>query len=259
MKLVSDQKVVHIPVIEAQRFYGDYLAASQPQEQMTIVNYFQKSINMSNDLQKHVGKDHLIPGIDVDKFVAKNKMKSYESLARCSPLQLSMFSILIFKQFFSDADRRYQNISSLISSHEFKRKEDRIKLNQDKLEQMKQPRTSASCRDEMKTKSILIKSTDFEKKECESARAMRDNHLSMAVENYVKCVLMEVATNHLYLFRLFALITENKANGPVMGILDEYIKDIPSYKFLEIMPQLTTYLSLGEDKFSRLISSIVGN
>lgn len=110
----------------------------------------------------------------------------------------------------------------------------------------------------MRTKSILIKSTDFEKRECESTRAMRDNHLSMAVENYVKCVLMEVATNHLYLFRLFALITENKTNEQVMDILHENIKSISSYKFLEIMPQLTTYLSLGEDKFSKLIYYIVG-
>lgn len=97
MKLVSEQKVVHIAVIEAQRFYGDYLAASQPQEEMTIVNYFQKSIKMSNDLQNHAGKDLIMPGVDVDKFVAKNKMKSYESLAKCNPLQPSIYAILMFK------------------------------------------------------------------------------------------------------------------------------------------------------------------
>lgn len=116
----------------------------------------------------------------------------------------------------------------------------------------------SSCKDEDIYKYNLKKSIGMDEKECSDTKTNRDNHLAMAVENYIKCMLMDETSNHMYLFRLFALITENQSNERIINILDENLDDILSYKFLQIMPQMTTYMSNADDQFSRLIMKIVG-
>lgn len=114
------------------------------------------------------------------------------------------------------------------------------------------------CKDENVYMYNLKKSVGIDDKECSDTKENRDNHLAMAIENYIKCMLMDEMSNHMYLFRLFALITENQNNERIINILDENLDDIRSYKILQIMSQLTTYMSNADDKFSRLIMKIVG-
>lgn len=73
-----------MPVIEAQRFYANYLAETRSNDGMEIVDLFQRSIKSSNDLQNNVNNARkLYDNAEVDRFVMKNKLKSFESLAKC--------------------------------------------------------------------------------------------------------------------------------------------------------------------------------
>lgn len=84
ISLVRKTSKLCMPVIEAQRFYGNYLAETRSNDGLEIVKCFQFSIKSSNDLQNNMNNArNLYDDVEVDKFVKKNKLKSFESLAKC--------------------------------------------------------------------------------------------------------------------------------------------------------------------------------
>lgn len=61
---------------------------------------------------------------------------------------------------------------------------------------------------------------------------------------YLKCLQWgEGDSNNLKMFRLVSLWFDNKQNEGVEDILDTMINEIPTYKFLPVLPQLAVRIA----------------
>lgn len=102
--------------------------------------------------------------------------------------------------------------------------------------------------------AIKIDRVDIQNTENDSAA-----YLKLAVTNYMKTILLEEnELNSAHLCRTFSLWFSNKANETVLDVIDSNFKQIPSYKFVLLMPQIATRLTSDTDNFGRIIADIVG-
>lgn len=59
-------------------------------------------------------------------------------------------------------------------------------------------------------------------------------------------------------FRVISLFLENRTNTKLQSLMDQYVHQIPTYKYVTILPQLVPHItSKSDDKFGVLITSIV--
>lgn len=157
-----------------------------------------------------------------------------------------------------DADREYQQTAAYKKSTIYEKKRTNITKNQTCLSQMEKQKKLTP--DENKSKYLLQCSIKIDENDIKSLENDYAYYLQLAVENYAKCVLLETNghSNNSFIFRIFAIWFSNKSNPAVLEILKKNFLNIPSYKYIALMPQITTHLSNAKDEFSGLIGSIVG-
>lgn len=114
-------------------------------------------------------------------------------------------------------------------------------------------------KDEVSSQFILKNSLKLDKQEIESTDEEYKEYLHLAMENYIKCLQLESDSNFdsSIVFRLFALLFSNKTNTAIINLLSNEYSSIATYKFVAIMPQITTYLSNNGDEFSVLVENII--
>lgn len=83
MEKLTKEKRASFAVIEAQRIYGDYLADGRSSDAEKIISYFEKSIEMSDTLSESKDRIKSVSNVSIEKFVEENRLKAYESLAKC--------------------------------------------------------------------------------------------------------------------------------------------------------------------------------
>lgn len=99
----------------------------------------------------------------------------------------------------------------------------------------------------------------LDKRDVENTELEYTEYLGMAIDNYVKTILLEQDEhNSVILFRIFSLWFANQSNEKVMDCLQKSFPKIPAYKFVPLMPQIASRLSTENDRFSKIIGDIVG-
>lgn len=111
--------------------------------------------------------------------------------------------------------------------------------------------------DEKKSYNVLQKSVSIDQSDVDSTNTEYQQYLHLAVESYIQTILLEGATelNSLSMFRLFSLWLSNMSNNEVLKEIEENYTRIPMYKFISLMPQITTQLS--SDGIKRVIEDII--
>lgn len=144
----------------------------------------------------------------------------------------------------SDADREYQQIAAYMKSAEFENKMANIRRNKDVYSNMEQ-RKSTFTTDERKSYVTLANFIRIDESDVNSTRKEYEHYLHIAIEYYIETLLLETdnATNGSAIFRLFGLWFSNSNNEDILKEIDENYKRIATYKFISLMPQITTHLS----------------
>lgn len=86
-----------------------------------------------------------------------------------------------------------------------------------------------------------------------------DVYLHLAVENYLECILLESPDEFTMslIFRLFGLWISNQTDEKISHLVADKVNDIPAYKFVPLMPQITAHLGSSCTLLGDVIAHIV--
>lgn len=172
----------------------------------------------------------------------------------------SRYLLLIYNL---DADREYQQIADYKKSSACEKKKSNISNNKNRLAEMKQRFRSGEdiSKDEKSARFILEGTIKIDENDLKATEMDYDHYLEYAMENYLRCITLESNennSNRSNMFRVFSLWLANNTNASANDTLEKYIAKVQSYKFVPLMPQITTHLSPNDDVFSKLIKRVVG-
>lgn len=165
--------------------------------------------------------------------------------------------------FNSDADREYQRIAEYKKSTAYEQKNLNISNNKKRLDEMsKRSKTGqALTKEENCAKFVLQGTIKIDENDRKATEMDYDYYLDYAMMSYLKCITMESdanTSNRSHIFRVFSLWLANKSNDIANKTLEKYLEKVPSYKFVPLIPQITTHLSPDCNVFNQLIKQIVG-
>lgn len=155
-----------------------------------------------------------------------------------------------------DADREYQQIAAYKKSSEFEKKMTNIKRNREILQEM--AKSKSLTRDEQKSLAQVQKVASIDALDVESTNTDYKEYLHTAILHYIDSLILESDTemNSSSMFRLFSLWSSNASDEDISNDMEESHKQIPTYKFIPLMTQITTHLST--DGMKKTIENIIG-
>lgn len=156
-----------------------------------------------------------------------------------------------------DADREYQRIAAYKKSTEFEKKLSNIRKNRAVAHEMNE-RCNTLTNDEKKSLTLLRKTVTIDDSDVKSTNTEYEQYLQLAIEHYIQSLLLETENemSGSAIFRLFGLWFSNINNKEILKEIDDNYKNIATYKFISLMPQITTHL--GTDGIKDVIQDIVG-
>lgn len=197
------------------RIYGDWMAESKSENSKEIIqNYYQKSIVQSN--------------------TSENLIDSYASLAKF-------------------ADSNYEHLNEYLSSPLFEMKQNLINTQQGLASELRQELGWNQSREKKIAYMIASKQSAIDETEIKNSKAERDSYLNVALKYYL-LTLKEGEKYNLLVFRVISMWLSNANNYEVNQQLKKILNQIPTYKFLCLLPQLIP--RMGD---ICLISDLIGN
>lgn len=159
---------------------------------------------------------------------------------------------------FTDADREYQQIAAYKNSAEFEKKQSNVNKFRRTLDSLESKKTNLTA-DDKRSRHTMIKSVEIDEKDIESTNNEYEFYLELTIEHYLKCLLLESdnETDCFVMFRIFALQLANQLNATILNKIQQNVGKIPSYKFIEVVPQLMAHLNTSNDGLGRLVHDII--
>lgn len=142
------------------------------------------------------------------------------------------------------------------NSNEFKRK---VKtMERSRLTAAKIHKKSNSTADEKRAMVTHEKQSKLDETEIQNTFSEKNMYLTNASKYYL-LNLRHDEKSYIRIFRVISLWLQNKANTDLEEILEEAFNDLPTYKFVQIIPQLVPHISnVNNDFFSGTIFKIIG-
>lgn len=160
-----------------------------------------------------------------------------------------------------DADNEYQRIVTYKKSYEFIKKQSTIIKNQKPFNELadRHKRKEILTHDESQMLIRLKKIIALDTADIVATDKEHDEFLHLAVEYYLKSLLYETSDDAdiSLIFRLFGLWISNQSDGWVTVEMNRCYKQIPSYKFIPLMPQITAHLGSSNMDLAVVIGKIV--
>ncbi|XP_060527564.1 serine-protein kinase ATM isoform X2 [Cylas formicarius] len=159
-----------------------------------------------------------------------------------------------FDKIATFADKEYQQIMKHVKSDVFQKKVSNMKKCRELVKNMRQWQTTE---DEKKSATIHHRQSDIDEIEINNAKAEKDKMLTRAVKYYLKSLILS-DLNNIKIFRLMSLFLENRDNEKAGTEISKRLHEIPSYKYITMLPQLTPHISEHPtDLFGEKINAII--
>lgn len=112
---------------------------------------------------------------------------------------------------------------------------------------------------EKKSQTLISKSVKIDEADIKSTNEEYDWYLEMTVNTYLKCLVIENGdeSDCFIMFRVFALLLANPTNAKILQLIKSASVLIPTFKFVEVIPQITAHLNTNDDALGNLIHDIV--
>ncbi|XP_049537442.1 serine-protein kinase ATM [Anopheles darlingi] len=217
----------------ALRLYGQFQAESDSKELVTLHrDFFDKSLRFVRQLESQ------------DNWPAQMVAQSMVAYShRCFESDRNFTVVHTVAKY---ADREFVRLSKYCQSQEWRMRCDNISKMERELEQLKTEAAKASDtrqRDMRRLAALMQKNMQRDKKEVERVEQDRRNYLVMALQYYIDYSRQSTVESDLVIFRIIALWLNNLQETSVQQLMKDRIQDIPSYKFVPVLPQLAPRLS----------------
>lgn len=97
----------------------------------------------------------------------------------------------------------------------------------------------------------------MDEKEIETSNKQLSKNLCIAIENYMRFCKLDKTISSPAVYRILALWFANKSNEDLYKIIENNIDNIPSYKFITALNQITARLNSTHKNFVNLLKSIL--
>ncbi|XP_011494720.1 PREDICTED: serine-protein kinase ATM [Ceratosolen solmsi marchali] len=204
------------------RIYGNWIAENKSENPQAIISkYYKKAINTYSAISK----------LTVDDL--KNKCKSCAALA----------------QF---AHEQYLIITDYMKSPQFESLKECIDYSRNVV-----PKSiKMNDVDVLRAVKINSKQSSNDCIELENIQKDKITYLSLAIKNYLS-ILQDSDEYDLLVFRLISLWLDNMYDEEVNKLIEKQLEQIPSYKFIVLVPQLAPHMSNISDIFTRKIFQLL--
>lgn len=164
----------------------------------------------------------------------------------------------IFKAVAKFADKIYSERDKYLNSSEYKEKCQYLELTHKEVEKLSTQRpASEELQKEIRTKQyILMKNSELDKLEIKNICNDRNLYLSIALEYYISLAAFGENCD-VYISRLVSLWCSNHSNENVINMLTKSLDEVPSYKFLKVLPQLASRLGNNDTMFTKLLTRVL--
>ncbi|KFB44231.1 hypothetical protein ZHAS_00012124 [Anopheles sinensis] len=223
------------------RVYGEFMAESHTKEVHTLYqDYFQQSEQC------------------VTQALAKRKTAA-DAIAidhRCFDSERNFTVLYTVAKY---ADRELGRLDKFLHSKDWELRQQNIAKMKAEIERLKQEGVGAG---EQRRKEISRQYTFTQKnmlraqKATDTVKTERLNYLQLALANYILFAKEDTITSDTVIFRILALWLNNQHVVQIQEILAESIDQIPSHKFIAVLPQLTARLNVT-GSVGKLINDIL--
>lgn len=97
--------------------------------------------------------------------------------------------------------------------------------------------------DEEIAMNLLFRSLRTDESDVESTNKDYAYYLHLAIENYIRSLLLENSDESSSVFRLFGLWFANTSDVNILNEMKNHYERIPSHRFIALMPQITAQIS----------------
>ncbi|KAF7996223.1 hypothetical protein HCN44_001855 [Aphidius gifuensis] len=207
------------------KIYGDWVAETKSETHEEIINkYYKKSMDIIKNMEIKNSNDW------------DNLYDTYASLA--------IFS-----------DTHYQQISEFMKTPMFKSLQKTALFARDESDN---PQVNNKIKDKDIRRALctnqIQKTNDIA--EFEKIQQEQLMYLQLSIEYYLITLVKCEKHNHL-IFRLISLWIKNHENEDLNNLIDQYIDNISTHKFISLLPQLSPHISLESNNFTIKINSLL--
>ncbi|KAL6424274.1 hypothetical protein ACFW04_009833 [Cataglyphis niger] len=193
---------------KALRIYGDWMAETKSENpQAVIQKYYLESIKISEAINEQT------------PAVVKDLYETQVVLARF-------------------ADAQYEQISAYMNSPIYESLKEYARSNEAKV----LDQTQIKNQDIKRAVIISQKQSTNDAAELKNIEQERRNYLAQALKYYLK-TLCNSEEHNLLIFRLVALWLDNMLDNEVNEVLLDELDNVPSFKFVPLVPQLAAHVS----------------
>ncbi|VEN39029.1 unnamed protein product [Callosobruchus maculatus] len=201
---------------------GEYMSATNSENTLTIINdYYRKSISLLSSVSE--GDDHRGDIVD-----------TYE---KCATFM----------------DQQYQQVNNYMKTELFQRKIMHMESSKKTASEIQKQRKKT--KDEARAAAIHNRQSNIDEDEIKNIKQERCQYLKMAMRFYL--LSLKNSDNKMHIFRAMSLLLENRSNPEIVELAKQYL-DIPSYKYITMLPQLIPHITDDcGDTFNQIVNSIV--
>uniref|UniRef100_A0AAG5D6U4 Serine/threonine-protein kinase ATM n=1 Tax=Anopheles atroparvus TaxID=41427 RepID=A0AAG5D6U4_ANOAO len=217
------------------RVYGEFLADSHTQEVAALNHdFFQPSKacvtkaleEWKNPKEAFQPTEGTIP-LDHRCFESERNFTVLYTIAKYADRELARLDKFLHSK---DWDLRQQNIS-------------KMELEIERLEHAAKGATEQRCREIKRQCYFTQKNMQRDKNAVEMVRSDRSTYLQLALENYMLYAKEATVKSDTVIFRILSLWLKNQHDAVTQTTFEKSIDQIPSHKFIAVLPQLTARLS----------------
>ncbi|XP_065219100.1 serine-protein kinase ATM [Planococcus citri] len=203
------------------RIYGSWLSEINLENADNIYNnYFKPAIDKLENVTERTAKER------------KGRLKTFKCVAEF-------------------ADSQYQQIRKYIKSDDFKRQQ----VNVDQAKQESEALLGSSD-DIRKTRNQLANQSKIDKTFITETEKKQERYLLLAMEYYLRWLID--SEDDLRMFRVISLFVENKDHGKLNLLMKQLLTQVPSYKFITVLPQLSAHITrYSAQGFGHTVKTVV--
>uniref|UniRef100_A0A1A9WKS3 Serine/threonine-protein kinase ATM n=1 Tax=Glossina brevipalpis TaxID=37001 RepID=A0A1A9WKS3_9MUSC len=227
--------------VRAMQMNGEYLMETNTEAfELVLIKYFQGSLELLKkfDNSKEAILKKFPNQFDLNKFPdfeAECKRNAYETIGKY-------------------ADREYTQLYVYVNSDRFNVKRKIMENNRQAAQSV--DRGNAD-RDKITGVTFMNRFSNIDEKEINKVQQKLTRNLCLAVEHYMKSCCLDTTVASPAIYRIIALWFANKRNDELRKEIEDNISNVPSYKFICVLNQLTAHLNSKDKDFLQLLKSVL--
>lgn len=248
--------------VKAMQLNGEYLMETNAETFETVLcKYFMGSLelldkyNTSQDsiLQKY---PDLFTTDELKVCDEESKKSAFEIIAKYADreyTQVRSSSHIVLTTNFQLILRKFQ-LNNYANSDQFNMKRQIMELNRQTAQQINR---NNKDRDKQVSANFMKRTSHIDEQEIKFIEEKLTANLCIAVENYMKFSALDSAISSPVIYRIICLWFANKQNEALRTKIQEHINNVPSYKFICALNQMTARLNSENTEFIKILKEIM--